>query len=141
MYKVSKSIAFELDRPLVHLVFNNTKTASLFGSKICNLVPHKIKQKEPAAVFENSTMAWNPRNCSCCLCEKCCQHWIYLNYDFLGLTNLNKKFILPWVQLCKQCRHKEERKTTFEFFWNSYLMIVYIFSFITINLINSLVFC
>ena len=61
MHKVSKGIATEHGSPLWHLVFNSTKTASL-GSKIWDLVPHEIKQKEPMAAFVNSTMAWNPLN-------------------------------------------------------------------------------
>ena len=95
MYKVSKGIASEFSRPLVHLIFNGTETASFLGSKIWDLVPHEIKQNMSVAAFAKSIMAWNSRNCPSRSCKKCCQHRTYLSYDFLGLTNFNKKFIQP----------------------------------------------
>ena len=93
MEKTFEGIASEFSRPLVHLVFNGTETTSVLGSKLWDLVSHEIKQKEPVAAFPNSIMAWNPRNCPSRSSGKCLQQWIYLNYDFLRLTNFNKKFI------------------------------------------------
>ena len=63
MYEISKGVASEFSRPLVHLVFNGTETASFLRSRIRDLVPHKIKQKESVAAFAKSIMAWNQRNC------------------------------------------------------------------------------
>ena len=95
MYKASKGIASEFSRALVHLVFNGTETASFLGSKIWDLVPHEMKQKESVAALAKSIMVWNRRNCPSRSCKQCCQHRIFLNYDFLGLTNFNKEFIQP----------------------------------------------
>ena len=41
-----------------------------WGSKIWDLLPHEIKQKEPMAAFVNSTMAWNPLNCPLQIVQK-----------------------------------------------------------------------
>ena len=95
MYKASKGISSEFSRALVHLVFNGTETASFWCSKIWDLVPHEIKQKESVAAFAKSIMPGTHVIFLLNRVKKCCQHRVYLNYDSLGLKNFYQRFIQP----------------------------------------------
>ena len=60
--------SFKLEK--VYSVYNGTKTASHFGTKISSLVPKEIKQSVSLGDFKSKIKKWTPSNCPCSLCEK-----------------------------------------------------------------------
>ena len=113
MYKIFKGITLELGRPLLHLVFDRTKPLHFWVRRSWIWCLIKLNKKSLCLLLKNSTMSLNPRNCPCRSCKKLCQHWIYLNYDFLGLTNFNKKFILYYAN---NAGIKKKERLRFNFF-------------------------
>ena len=57
--------------PSMRTIYHGSKSISILGPKIWNILPDEIKQQTSLNSFKKSVKKWKPQDCPCRLCKVC----------------------------------------------------------------------